>query len=79
MSGSAKSALFMTTTDGFWPMRLAIMGLVLLMGMRASTSSMTTSMTFRFASISRLAFAMWPGYQLIIITYLSFVCVSFLL
>jgi len=60
-SGSAKSALFRITTRGFCRTMVRIIGFRLAVGMRASRSSMTTSISFSFSSICRRARVMWPG------------------
>ena len=61
LAESARSDLLSAIRRGFSLMISASIGLALLAGMRASSSSMTTSTSFRFSSISRCAFFIWPG------------------
>ena len=62
-AGSARSDLFSAMRRGLPAMISASIGFALAAGMRASRSSTTTSTSFRFSSMSRCAFFIWPGNQ----------------
>lgn len=62
-TGSATSCLLSSLTRGLWPVRVCSRGLKLEPGMRASSTSMTTSMALMRSSISWRVRCMWPGYH----------------
>ena len=66
-ASSARSALFSSTMRAFPAPRSSMSGLRLESGTRASTSSITRSMSFKSSFMARLAFVICPGYHCIFI------------
>jgi hypothetical protein len=62
-SGDIMSMRFSTSTRGFMPIHLDSCGWVVDTGMRASSTSSTTSTLDSCSFSCRSAFAMWPGYH----------------
>ena len=62
-ASSARSALLSTITRGLSPTISRSTGFAELSGIRASSSSKTTSTSFRFSLTSRSALRMCPGYH----------------